>query len=209
MQTARLYQPACVFFEDMDVVADPGTAEGDDITRLLDLFDGLTAKSTEIQVILTTNHVEKIHKGMTRPGRLDAIIEIGSLDGAGIEKLIKAVVPHDQLSDNIDWDKVVAAMSDSDGVPDFVPAFVKEAADRTRRYAIARTGGDTSDLELTTDDFVHAATGLRPHLDLMHGAKDMVERDPLSVVVKRDVGQEMEVKLRELIHPKFLVEDEA
>lgn len=209
MQTARLYMPACVFFEDMDVVANPDQSEGDDITKLLDLFDGFTAKNTEIQVILTTNHVDKIHKGMTRPGRLDAIIEIGSLDAAGVEKLIKAVVPKEQLALDIDWVSVVEAMSDPEsGEPDFVPAFVKEAADRTRRYAIARTGGNTEDLELTTEDFVHAATGLRPHLDLMKGAKDLIERDPLSVVVKRDVGQEVDRVLQERIRQDLLVQEE-
>lgn len=209
MQTARLYQPACVFFEDMDTVADPEGAEGDDITKLLDMFDGITSKHTEIQVILTTNHVDKIHKGMTRPGRLDAVIEIGALDGNGVEKLIRAVVPEEQLDPRIDFEPIVAAMSDPDtGLPDFMPAFVKEAADRTRRYAITRSGGKTDGLLLTTDDFVHAAVGLRPQLELMKGAKDLVERDPMSTVVKRDVGAELEDRLRAIIRPDLIVEKE-
>lgn len=209
MQTARLYQPACVFFEDMDIVADPDKSEGDDITQLLDLFDGLTAKNTEIQVILTTNHVDKIHKGMTRPGRLDAVIEIGALDGHGIEKLVRAVVPVEQMAHDIDFEPIIAAMSDPEtGEADFMPAFVKEAADRTRRYAIARSGGDVENLELTTEDFVQAAEGLRPQLNLMREAKDIVSRDPLSVVLQRDVGKKVDEVLQERLQPQLLIPDD-
>lgn len=208
MQTARLYQPAVVFFEDMDVIADPTDAEGDDITQLLDMFDGITAKGTEIIAILTTNHVDKIHKGMTRPGRLDAIIEIGSLDATGIERLIRSVVPEDQLDPNIDFGPIVKAMSDPEtGEPDFMPAFVKEAADRTRRYAIAREGGEIVGIKLTTEDFVHAAEGLRAHFNLMKDARDVVERDPLSTITKRVLGEKMEELFVEAINPKFLTPD--
>lgn len=209
MQTARLYQPACVFFEDMDLVADPDKSEGDDITQLLDLFDGLTAKNTEIQVILTTNHVDKIHKGMTRPGRLDAVIEIGALDGQGIERLITAVVPKEQLANGLDFTAIVEAMSDPEtGEVDFMPAFVKEAADRTRRYAITRAHGDIEDLQLTTEDFVKAAQGLRPQLILMRDAKDIVARDPLSIVFRRDVEKSVDEVLRERIQPQLLVHED-
>lgn len=183
MQTARLYQPACVFFEDMDVIADPQGAEGDEITQLLDMFDGITAKGTEIICILTTNHVDKIHKGMTRPGRLDAIIEIGALDGNGIERLVRAVVPEDQMDPRVEFEPIISAMEG------FMPAFVKEAADRARRYAISREGGKTGGL-LTTDDFVHAAEGLKPHLQLMEDAIDIVEREPLGVHMSRLVHSE-------------------
>lgn len=209
MQTARLYQPACVFFEDMDVIADPTDAEGDDITKLLDMFDGITAKGTEIVAILTTNHVEKIHKGMTRPGRLDAIIEIGSLDGAGIERLIRSVVPLDQLDPSIDFEPIIKAMSDPEtGVPDFMPAFVKEAADRTRRYALARNGGKVDELILTTEDFVHAAQGLRAHLNLMKDAPDVMERDPLTQVLGRVIDPVVEKVVRETIREDLLTAEE-
>jgi transitional endoplasmic reticulum ATPase len=38
---------------------------------------------------MTTNHKDEIHKGMLRPGRLDAIIEIGAMDRPGVEKLAR------------------------------------------------------------------------------------------------------------------------
>jgi transitional endoplasmic reticulum ATPase len=209
MQTARLYQPAVVFFEDMDIIADPNDAEGDDITELLDVFDGITAKGTEIICILTTNHVEKIHKGMTRPGRLDAIIEIGALDASGIERLVKSVVPEDQLDPNMDFEPIIEAMSDPETHElDFMPAFVREACDRTRRYAITRNKGDMSSIILTTEDFVLAANGLRAHLDLMKGAKDLVEREPLGAITKRMMDDAAEVAVRENVREDLLVPKE-
>jgi ATPase family protein associated with various cellular activities (AAA) len=213
MQTARLYQPAVVFFEDMDLIADPNDAEGDDITELLDVFDGITAKGTEIICILTTNHVEKIHKGMTRPGRLDAIIEIGALDAEGVERLVRSVVPEDQLDPQIDFAPIIEAMSDPEtGELDFMPAFVREACDRTRRYAITRRKGQIEGIILTSEDFVHAAYGLRAHLDLMKGAKDIIEREPLGSVMRKAVNEEARVAaeeaVRENLSPQFLVPKE-
>jgi transitional endoplasmic reticulum ATPase len=65
MATARLYQPAVVFFEDVDTVAG---AEGvDDVSRMLDILDGMQSKGTEIICILTTNHIERLHRAWCAP----------------------------------------------------------------------------------------------------------------------------------------------
>lgn len=159
MKTAALYAPAVVFFEDIDGVA----SKGDDlaVSRLLDLFDGISAKGNDVIAVMTTNHVERIQKGMLRPGRMDAVIHIGEMDRPGVEKLIKVVVPQGLLFE-IDYDAVFAAYEG------YLPAFVKEAIDRTMRYAIARTEGEPMFLE--TSDFVAAAQGLRSQLQLMRDA---------------------------------------
>jgi transitional endoplasmic reticulum ATPase len=159
MATAMLYQPACVFFEDVDAVANPGEPER--VSKLLDAFDGVTAKGTELMVVLTTNHPERIHRGMLRPGRLDAVITIAGLDTNGIERLIKSKVSEEMLGE-MDYDAIGKSMQD------FLPAFVAEAIDRATRYAIARTGAIPENL--VTEDFVEAANGLRPQLDQMNGA---------------------------------------
>lgn len=177
-QTARLYQPSVVFFEDVDTVSMAGDGQ-DAVTSLLDTFDGVAAKGTELIAILTTNHVDRIHKGMVRPGRLDAIIEIGSLDGPGVRKLIEASLPADLLGDDLDWTAIGNAMDV------FTPAFVKEASDRTLRYAIARTGGKPT--SLTTDDFLRSATGMMEHLRLMDDAVDLIASDPLGGVMRREI----------------------
>jgi transitional endoplasmic reticulum ATPase len=174
MQTALLYQPAVVFYEDVDTIAQSG--DPDKVSSLLDLFDGITAKGTELVCVMTTNHAELIHKGMVRPGRLDAVITIDALDGPGKEALIKASVPANLLSESIDYALIDQAM---DG---FLPAFIKEAITRAVRYAIARTDGDPD--VLVTQDFVEAAKGLRGQLDLMNGNSEGFLPDSLEVAMK-------------------------
>jgi transitional endoplasmic reticulum ATPase len=173
MATARLYQPAVVFFEDVDTIG--GDGNPDSVTMLLDIFDGINAKGTELLAVMTTNHPEKIHKGMVRPGRLDAVIHIGGLDHAGVQQMVEATVPESLLADGIDWHAVGVAMEG------YLPAFVKEAIDRTMRYAIAREGGRPS--EVTTTDFVGAADGLRDQLKLMEDAGEGVVPEPLEVAM--------------------------
>lgn len=163
MQTARLYQPCVVFFEDVDTIADPSNGE-DHVSELLDVFDGIQSKDTKIIVVLTTNHVERIHKGMVRPGRLDAVIHVGELDRLGYEKLIRSLVPVEKLSPKTNFDEVAEAFAG------FMPAFAAEAIKRAMRYNVARNLGKLTVLE--TKDFVEAANGLRPQLELMNGAKE-------------------------------------
>jgi ATP-dependent 26S proteasome regulatory subunit len=150
------------------------------VTVLLDLFDGITAKGTELMIVLTTNHPEKIHKGMVRPGRLDAVIHIGALDTVGIGVMIEAVVPANMLGD-IDVEPIGVAMEG------FMPAFVKEGIDRAMRYAIARTGGIPE--VLTTEDFVRAGEGLRPQLAMMEEASEGVTPDSIDAVIVRRFEQ--------------------
>lgn len=178
MQTALLYQPAVVFYEDVDTIAQSG--DPDKVSTLLDMFDGITAKGTELVCVMTTNHAELIHKGMVRPGRLDAVITIDALDGPGKEALIKASVPVNLLSDQIDYQEIDAAMEG------FLPAFIKEAITRAVRYAIARTNG-APDI-LVTQDFVEAAKGLRGQLELMNGNKEGFLPDTLETAMKNLVS---------------------
>ena len=168
MQTARLYQPAVVFMEDADTIA---SADDDYISKLLDIFDGIQAKNTDLVVVLTTNHPEFLHKGMMRPGRLDAIIEIGALDGAGIERLMRSSIDAKRFDKDIDFAPVVTACEG------YMPAFVKEAADRAVRYALARSGGNIGNYLITTEDLVHASAGLRSQFERMQGAPEHADKD--------------------------------
>jgi len=139
---------------------------------LLDDFDGIAAKGTRILTVLTTNHPERIHKGMARPGRLDAMIKIKDLDIEGMTKLVQAKCKT-RLADDIDWEAVYEAAKD------YMPVFVTEFADRSRRYAILRTKGDLGNITLITDDLVNAAKGLRPQHEMMDNAKDRHEKPRL------------------------------
>jgi transitional endoplasmic reticulum ATPase len=174
MATARIYQPAVVFFEDVDTIASGEVPSKDAVTGLLDMFDGITAKDTEIMVVLTTNHAEKIHKGMVRPGRLDAVINIGAPDSDGVERFVRVNVDSKHLSTDIDWDAVGKAM---DG---YYPAFITEAIQRAKVYNITLNHG--SPTVLGTDDFVQAAEGLRDQLRLMEDAPENPPVESLGAV---------------------------
>lgn len=178
MTTARLYQPCVVFAEDVDIMASPDEY-ANDISDVLDLFDGIEAKGTEIVVVLTTNHADKIHKGMWRPGRLDGVVSFDSLDQAGVQRMVEVVVPASLLGD-LDYAALHAAMEG------YVPAFVKEVVDRAMRYGIVRGKGKAT--SLTTDDFVKAAEGLRAQYKLMDDAsEEMQKRDPLGSALRREI----------------------
>lgn len=210
MQTARLYQPAVVFFEDMDQVANP-EAEADEMTQLLDTFDGIKSKGTELMVILTTNHPERIHKAMVRPGRLDAVIKIADLDVAGVQALIEANVPASVMGDElIDYQAVFDQMriDGPDGMTHiFLPSFVKETGDRAMRHGLLRANGEVGEIQLNTEDFLRAAQDLHPQLELMSGARDTVTLDPLEMVHKRVATSVVEEVVAASIAPQFLTEE--
>lgn len=163
MRTAQLYAPAVVFFEDIDVVADESNPQR--ISKLLDSFDGITGKGVEIIAVMTTNHVDKIHKGMLRPGRMDAVVHIGELDANGVRKLIQSKIPASSLADDIDY----AAVAQS--VTGYMPAFVSEVVGRAFRYALDDNDGNPA-VRLNTASFVDAANGLRAHFNLMNDAHE-------------------------------------
>lgn len=183
LRTARLYEPAVVFVEDIDGEANDGDTQN--VTRLLDAFDGITAKGGELMVVLTTNHIDRIHKGMLRPGRLDAIVEIAGLDRHGIERLIKAVVQPGKLSDEVDYDAVYAEMDK------FLPAFVRETITRAVTFAVARLEG-SGNYVIETSDLVDAAKSLKPQLDALEGAGEGVPRATLDTALSSAVRAELE-----------------
>ncbi len=191
LRTAKLYQPAVVFMEDVDIIAESGGSQ-DHVAQMLDAFDGISSKNTEILCVLTTNHRENIHKGMLRPGRLDAVISIGSLDTAGVERLVKATIKGN-IEEEVDWEVIGTEMAG------FVPAYVKEAADRAVRYTMSRGGGEIG--MVTQDDLVHAARGLRPQLELMEAATDKkVTGDTLEGLIGSIVEEIIDEKVGDTVN---------
>lgn len=171
---AHTLQPCVVFVEDVDIIGDASQG-AKKITKMLDLFDGIESKTKDVILVATTNHVSKLHKGMLRPGRIDSVIEIGALDDPATIKMIKAICGPN-LADVVNWDRVVMAMQG------FYPAFIKEALDRATRYSIVRNRGKVG--KLTTDDFVNAALGLRPQLELMDAANDEPEKTTIDSLLR-------------------------
>lgn len=159
--TAQLYAPAVVWYEDIDNVA-----SGDNhtpISALLESLDGVSTKGKEILACYTTNFVERIHKGVLRPGRLDAVIHIGEPTPEVYERLVKVKVPEEILG-TVDYAAVAEAFAG------YVPAFASEAISRAMRYRMSRNGGVPDVIE--TEDLVNAANGLRAQLALQERAKE-------------------------------------
>lgn len=211
MQTARLYEPAVVVFEDIDTIA---RADQDDLTisKLLDSFDGLGAKDTKVITIMTTNNADKLHKGMLRPGRLDAMIHIANLDEAGVKKLIE-VTAGDRLAGGIDFSSVTDAMHE------YLPSFIVESVGIATKYAISRTKGTQERILLTASDLVDAALELRPQHEMMMAAADNAHvptlGDKLAEIVARETREQVELAIatgvdRSYISPKsYAVIDQA
>lgn len=177
LRMARMYEPAVIFFEDVDVVAD--TTDKDAVTELLEAFDGITAKGAgELVAVLTTNHIERIHKGMLRPGRFDALVEINALDQGGVEKLVMTTAK--KLADDVDFDAVWVAMQG------FLPAFITETIHRASAVALARSNGEAG-WELTTHDLEIAAAGLRPQLELMEQALEGQPKPELEQALQEQI----------------------
>lgn len=175
LKMAQVYAPAVVWYEDMDVVARGNSTM--QVSQLLDALDGIAAKGVDVVAGFTTNFADQIQKGALRPGRLDAVIHIGELDDAGVEKLCRVVIPADRQGE-IDYTQVALAF---DGALR-LPAFVKEAIDRAMRYSIARNGGELD--TIVTEDLVNAANGLRPQLELMLAANEGVRTSDVDKALK-------------------------
>jgi hypothetical protein len=160
LKTARLYAPCVVQIEDLDVLAKNKSRK--EIVKLLDALDSVSVKGAEIMAVFTTNFVRDLDKALLRPGRIDAVVRIGELDAEGYERLVKATIQPHLLPHNLDFERIAKAYAG------FLPAFAVEATQRAFRYGITRSGSVPE--KLFTEDFVAAAEGLRPQLDLMEGA---------------------------------------
>jgi len=197
LQTARLYAPAVVAIEDIDNEA--STAEGGEVSKLLESFDGMTSKGHELVMVMTTNHLKKVHKGMLRPGRLDAVIEVAELDRGGVERLIRAVVAQDKLDSLTDFDVVYEAMSIDRPDPEnpgqtkrhgFYPAFVREALERAKTVAIANNGGKP-DYLLDTESLRVAAISLHDQLRTMLDAEEGQPKPVFDTLVRNTISDEV------------------
>jgi hypothetical protein len=196
LRTAKLYQRAVVFVEDIDTQAD--TTDKDAVAELLETFDGITAKDSQIMLVMTTNHKDRIHAGMLRPGRVDYVVEIGELDRNGTERLIRATVPKGKLAANVDFDAVYDAMSviveHADGEKKehrFEPAFVKETVVQAKTWALISSGGKPK-YTIGTDSLVRAALALHPQLTMLKTASEGIPEPGLVTAFRGLVQDVME-----------------
>jgi len=184
LKTAELYAPCVVFVEDIDNLIEQDPTQ---MSKMLELFDGISSKNKEVMVLMTSNHVETLTKGMTRAGRIDASIEIGDLDRDGIQRLIGAHFSADQLADDIDFDAIC------DSMIGYEPAFMMGTFNLTKSNAVVRTG--SLQFKLSTRDFVLAAQTLRNQHDAHTNANDRPIVDTFGATLSGLVGTVVDDRL--------------
>ena len=202
LRTAKLYADdgIIVLLEDIDVIAS-NTKSDRDLQKLLEAFDGATSKGSNIIIVMTTNHRDRIHPGMFRPGRTDMEVEINELDRSGVEKLVRAHLG-DLVSDQVDFDEVFAETV-VDGKATFTGSHVESMVRHVRMAGLHRTGRVLFDL--TTEDFIKAAAPVKLQQKLQaqarEGDKPPAIEQAISKVVKKAIESEIveSDRMRELL----------
>ena len=161
MHFARMYQPAVIFAEDFDQTEqEDNYRRTSSLNEVLNTIDGIGFKHSEIMVVLTTNHVERISQAMLRPGRLDTIISVRAPDAEAVERLIK-LYGRGMLDM---YEDVATAAKKLEGQ---IPAIIREVVERSKLAAITRN--DTA--HITASDLNIAADGMVRHLELLKEKK--------------------------------------
>jgi SpoVK/Ycf46/Vps4 family AAA+-type ATPase len=180
---ARQYQPCVIFAEDIDSAVDEdedGRTEA--INNILNTIDGIGSKSTEIMVVLTTNHVDNISQAMLRPGRLDAVIPVRAPDAGAVIRLIH-LYARDMLAEGEDLTQVGLALSGQ------IPAIIREAIERAKLSAFdSMKEGEA--LRIHASDLLIAAAGMKAQIELL--APEMVDNrsddEKAAEIVGKNIG---------------------
>ncbi len=151
---AQRYQPAVVFAEDVDRVAERRDQEGND---LLNVIDGVLTKDSQVITVLTTNHVERINKAMLRAGRLDAVISVRPPEPEAAIRLMR-LYGRNLIDSQENLDEAGEAVAGN------IPATIREIVERSKLAMIAN--GRES---VTSSDLVVSANGMAAHLALLAG----------------------------------------
>lgn len=149
---AQRYQPAVVFAEDIDRVANQRDQRGND---LLNTIDGVLTKNSQVITVLTTNHVEKLETAMLRPGRLDAIISVKAPGPDAVQKLVQ-LYARDLLKEGETLDNIGALLAGN------IPATIREVVERSKLAMIYR-----GDEQLIESDLIVSGHNMQAHLDLL------------------------------------------
>jgi len=180
LRFAKLFQPAVVFFEDIDSEIS-GSERTTHVNEILNTADGIIGKNDAVMTILTTNHLNRINRAMLRPGRVDAIIKLGDLDRDSVAELVGVYSSVLNVADMTEAEK--------DGLHQaalkYPAAFVANATQRASMYAISG-GRDAKDI--TVQDVIDALTELRPQYELMADVKEEVD-DPMSTAFEKSVAK--------------------
>lgn len=152
---ASQYSPCIVFCEDIDKAV---TGKRDNqMDYLFNTIDGVDTKNAEIMMILTTNNLKDMHKGMLRPGRIDALIQMTSPDSKTVEKLVR-LYSRNLLAENEDLSKV------SEELKGEIPAVIAEVVEKAK---LASMSVDNGGLGLTAEALYKSAVSMRTQRNIL------------------------------------------
>ncbi len=154
---AQRYQPAVVFAEDVDRVAEHRDQRGND---LLNVIDGVLTKNSQVFTVLTTNHVDRLDNAMLRPGRLDAVITVRPPERDAVVRLLQTCG-----RELIDPQEDLSAVGDA--LAGNIPATIREVVERSKLVMISK-GHE----RVKASDLLTAAAGMERHLKLLQGVKE-------------------------------------
>lgn len=170
MNVARMYAPTLLIVEDVDKYFTEGMSP-DQVSAITNLFDGLE-KHDGISIMMTTNHVDKVHSKMLRAPRTTGVIKIGYLDQTSMEHMVRVVLG-DQLDPDTNFDLVW------DEVKDFGPAFMRSTFDKAVEASILlrEDDDDSDDPIIGTEELISAARSFQDHRDL-HAEVELAQEKP-------------------------------
>lgn len=157
LRFAKLYEPCIVFAEDLDR-ATAGEKRTEQIDQILNTLDGIDSKSSELMVILTTNHLDQVNQAMRRPGRLDVAINVLPPDGEACVRLLR-VYGRKLIAENANLEGVAEILSGK------TPAVIREVVERAKMVTISRTGKHDSMIEV--DDLAISARQMLGQIEMM------------------------------------------
>lgn len=108
------YQPCIIFLEDLDEVAS-GNERDERINRIINTVDGTETKGSDITVIFTTNHEDRINPALRRPGRIDLVLEFGNPNKETKLAILKKYLQNIKGSDKIAYDELINLVGDVSG----------------------------------------------------------------------------------------------
>lgn len=120
-QRVQASAPCIVLFDDIDAVFQDRVNEKSSLTFdcFLNCLDGVS-RSDGILTFITTNRPELLSDALTRPGRIDRLIEMGKPDAAGREKMAARILA--------DWPELAAKVAE-EGCDDSGAEFERRCCD--------------------------------------------------------------------------------
>ena len=154
-----------LILEDLDAVGGVSREIADHpiLSQLLELLDGLEGAG-QVQVVATTNHLEKLDPALTaRPGRFDRIINVGPPNAEARRELLRRALVRFSPGCGLNLDKAVARTQGFTGA--YIAELGKSAFIESLQDGCETIGAKHLDAALTDvlNQFGRAINGHRDH----------------------------------------------